>query len=79
MHLIKACSKTHRKGFIFVSPFFSERPAFRKMKYSSYLAAILDDVIGPHGIQQKIISILYVPIIVRPNQYGYRIIGEIVG
>ena len=59
MHLIKACSKTHRKGFIFVSPFFSELPAFRKMKYSSYLAAILDDVIGPHGILQKKICTLF--------------------
>ena len=39
--------------------FFSEFPAFRKVKYSSYLAAILDDVIVPHEIQQNIICTLF--------------------
>ena len=37
-----------RNSFIFVCPFFfSKIPAFRKIKYYGYLAAILDDIIGP--------------------------------
>ena len=50
---------TPKRLYLCRSIFFSEFPAFRKIKHSSYLAAILDDVIGPPWDTAKIICTLF--------------------